>query len=94
MAGKRQDQLCGIRIGTDDYILPMADGLKLVDIMSRAIPARRIWEDRKKYAVIRYSNLNSVDLSLVRPDEIELPDDSPVTPAKLKALAAPKGGAA
>jgi len=86
---KKQERMCAVRIDYRDLILPMADGLKLVDIASRAIPAERIYgSGKKKFAVKEQPDHLSVEVLLVHPDEVEL------LAAPKGLLNSPKGGAA
>lgn len=85
-------QLCAVRIGIDTFILPMNDGLKIVDIMSRARPVEQLFERHIKYRLKSRDDLNRVDLTLVRSSEIVCEDEPPQRRKPLL-LPAPKGGA-
>lgn len=85
---RKQEQLCAVRLDYHDWLLPMADGLKLVDIMSRAVPAERIYGNgKKKFSVKEKPEHRSVEVLLIHPDEVEL------LTAPKGFLMAPKGGA-
>jgi hypothetical protein len=89
---KRPAQLCAVRIGVDTYILPMADGLKLIDIMSTAIPAEPVYgHDKIRWALNPRDELHRAELSLVRRDELE---EHQAHRAKPLALPAPTDGGA
>lgn len=50
----------------------MSDGLKLVDIMSRAAPVDRNYRsDRRKWTIRRISDLDGAGLELVQPHDVE-----------------------
>lgn len=69
---KRPQQSCVVTIDFKSYIMPMADGLKLVDILAKAAPIERTYaRDRKKW-VLRTPSAVEVGCQLVRPEEVEV----------------------
>jgi hypothetical protein len=62
-------QLCAIQIGFDDYIMPMADGLKLVALMTGAVKVKRRYDDCHKWEIEKPSDVH-VQLVLVRHQDI------------------------
>jgi hypothetical protein len=93
MTRRAQPQLAAVRIGIDDFILPMADALRLVEIMGRARPAERRYSAGARWAVRQRDRLHQVDLTLVHErDLIELVDAEEVSPAPRRPLALPAPG--
>lgn len=68
----KTSQLCAIRIGIDTFVLPMADGLRLVDIMSKAIPVKPLYTGNKRFQLASGEDLKRVNLQLIRRDEIDI----------------------
>jgi hypothetical protein len=87
---RKTSQLCAVTVGIDTYILPMADGLRLVEIMGRAMAAERNYRlSGRKYTLCTGSHRDVTELELVRPDDID-DEDTIVTPARrAKVLALP-----
>lgn len=88
MVNRPASALAAVRIGIDDYILPMADALKLVEIMGRARPVERHYGARREYVLRDHDALTQVDLTLVHERDIKAA--KPATP-RLLALPAPGG---
>lgn len=68
---KRPQQSCVVTIGHYSYVMPMAAGLKLVDIMAKAAPIERTYESGRKKWVLRTPSAVEVGCELVRPEDIE-----------------------
>ncbi len=62
--------LCAVRIGVDDFILPMSDGLKLVAIMGKAVAVNRNYGEGKRWLLTGDTDIQRIELVLVRPSEI------------------------
>lgn len=86
MSRRASTPLAAVRIGIDDFILPMADALKLVEIMGRARPAERRYDAGKRWIIKGADVLNDVELTLVHERDITA---SPAPAPRLLALPAP-----
>lgn len=74
MTRKPAGPLAAVHIGIDDYILPMADALKIVEIMGRARPVERSHVGRQRFILREDDVLNRVALSLVHERDITEPE--------------------
>jgi hypothetical protein len=87
---KKKQSLCAVTIGIHNFILPMDDGLKLVDIISRAVPAEPTYgyppAPRWK---LKPAERQRAELAVVLPGDIELPDDDAQSPFQSRLLALP-----
>jgi len=72
MTSRKTPQLCVVTIGVDDYLLALADGLKLVDIMTRALCVERKWGGDLLSTYHVHPDLKPpISLTLVQPNQIE-----------------------
>lgn len=65
-------QSCVVTIDHYSYVMPMANGLKLVDIMAKAAPIERTYASGRKKWVLRTPSAVEVGCELIRHDDIEL----------------------
>ncbi len=70
MSRRAASPLAAVRIGIDDYILPMPDALKLVDLMGKALPAERRYDSGARWLVRQSGPGNEVGLTLVHEREL------------------------
>ncbi|OBY90722.1 hypothetical protein A6723_021080 [Pseudomonas sp. AU11447] len=79
-ARNSKQQLCVVTLGYQRFLLPQADALKFIDIMSRAAEVERDYSgDAFKFIV---GEAPEADLSVVRPGQLVMPQAAaaPVTP--------------
>lgn len=82
MSPAKTKRLCVVRIGFDDFVLPMADGLKLVEIMASALRAERLHRSEgPKWAVRPDARREHVDLQLAHDGDFHFVGDASALPA-------------
>ncbi|EML7530085.1 hypothetical protein RO333_000473 [Pseudomonas aeruginosa] len=81
MARNRAQQLCIVTLDYQRFLLPQADALKLIDIMSRAAEVQAAYASGAgfKYTV---GEVPEVELTIVRPSQLVMPqaEPAPATP--------------
>lgn len=70
---RKPQQLCVVAIGIDYFVMPMADGVRLVEIMGRAAPVERQYLSPRDRYVLREDRDTRVELAAVRADQIIAP---------------------
>ncbi|MFG9451231.1 hypothetical protein ACEP2X_28510 [Pseudomonas aeruginosa] len=80
MARNRAQQLCIVTLGYQRFLLPQADALKLIDIMSRAAEVDHEYVSGAgyKYTVGEAPN---AELTVVRPSQLIMPQAEPAQAA-------------
>lgn len=68
--------MCCVRIGYQDFILPFADGMKLVELMQRAFPAKLHFTGQYDQYVVEGIQ-SRVEFVSIRPDQVVRPSDNP-----------------
>lgn len=74
-ARKKPVPMCCVTIGYQEFILPFAAGMKLVELMQNAVTTRRIFNDRSHQYVV--GDQPDVEFMAVRPNQIVMPSDAP-----------------
>ncbi|HEY1503200.1 MAG TPA: hypothetical protein VGF92_02810 [Stellaceae bacterium] len=75
-AMKKQHPICVVTIGIEHFVLPMDDGLKLVGIVSRAIPVKpsyQTYEHGLRWKLCD-ADMHRAQLAAIRPSDIETPE--------------------
>lgn len=67
--------MCCVTIGYQQFILPFASGMKLVELMQNAFTAQQHFDDRSLRFVV--GDQPSVEFVAVRPNQIVMPSDAP-----------------
>jgi hypothetical protein len=76
MTKRSSGPLCAVRVGFEDYILPLSDGLSLVRIMERAQRARPDYlGSRKKWLLSAPDDQSPCELTTIRADDVILHAD-------------------
>ncbi|HBO6755388.1 TPA: hypothetical protein ACHQ85_005813 [Pseudomonas aeruginosa] len=80
MARNRAQQLCIVTLDYQRFLLPQADALKLIDIMSRAA---EVQADYASGAGFKYTvgEAPEVELTVVRPSQLVMPQAEPAQAA-------------
>jgi hypothetical protein len=74
---RQQQQMCAVSVGFDHFLLPMNLGLKLVDIMQKAVLIEPVYDgSKKKWELNSRASQADLKLSLVRPEEIRVKDNA------------------
>ena len=70
MAGTTQ--LCAVTIGADHYLLPLKDGSRLLEILSKAVPMDRSYDHRGLPWRTCEAQAGRFELALVNPNDIDV----------------------
>ena len=80
-AARKPQKLCVVTIGCDQYLLPMTDGVRLVGIMTTAVPVSRQYVSPERYETSTRDL--RVEMAAVRADQIVGPRSSSRRPFQL-----------
>lgn len=65
-------QLCTVTIGSDHYLLPLKEGTRLLEILSRALPLDCTYSHRAPHWRVREDETGRYELAIVRRDDIDV----------------------
>lgn len=76
---KKPLQFCVVQIGIDGFLMSLPDGMKMVEIMTRALPVERSYggDALCTYKVDHSAGPPPVSLHVLRPGELEDTSDQP-----------------
>lgn len=77
--------LCVVEIGYQHYLLPVSDGLKLMELMQKAVSCEWTYEDNEKEFMA--GSTPRLSMQMVRPDQVRMPPGAEVTPAPTRSSA-------
>ena len=68
--------MCCVSIGYQDFLLPFADGMKLVALMQNAVGTKKYFGVRSAYQYI-VGDQPPVEFVAVKPNQVVMPSDAP-----------------
>lgn len=68
--------MCCVSFGYQDFLLPFADGMKLVALMQNAVATKKHFGGRSTYQYI-VGDQPTVEFVAVKPNQVVMPSDAP-----------------